>query len=114
MTPPPIALELPWELRQLIRRMANENPTWGQERIASELLLKVGLRASPRTVRRLAALRLARHRPGVGHGRERGALDPKSRYTCWMVRPTLARDQASKRSRRRGPGNMPGTQNRAT
>src|SRR6266436_5328250 len=57
MTPPPIALELPWELRQLIRRMANENPTWGQERIASELLLKVGLRASPRTVRRLAALK---------------------------------------------------------
>jgi len=37
--------------------MANENPTWGQERIASELLLKVGLRASPRTVRRLAALK---------------------------------------------------------
>jgi len=57
MTPPPIALELPWELRQLVRRMANENPTWGQERIASELLLKVGLRASPLTVRRLAALK---------------------------------------------------------
>src|SRR5712692_5354936 len=54
--------------------------------------------------RRLFALRLARHRPGVGHGRERGALDPKSCYTCWMVRPTLARDQASKRGRRRGPG----------
>ncbi len=51
------------------------------------------------TGRRLFALRLARHRPGVGHGRERGALDPKSCYTCWMVRPTLARDQASKRSR---------------
>ena len=29
-----------------------------------------------------------------------GALEPKSCYTCWMVRPTLARDQASKRSRR--------------
>ena len=51
------------------------------------------------TGRRLFALRLARHRPGVGHGRERGALDPKSCFTCWMVRPTLARDQASKRSR---------------
>ena len=51
------------------------------------------------TGRRLFALRLARHRPGVGHGRERGALDPKSCYTCWMVRPTLARDQASRQSR---------------
>src|ERR1700732_2664750 len=51
------------------------------------------------TGRRLFALRLARHRPGVGHGRERSALDPTSCYTCWMVRPTLARDQASKRSR---------------
>jgi hypothetical protein len=30
--------------------MALENPTWGQERIANELLLKLGLRVSPRTV----------------------------------------------------------------
>src|SRR5215510_10123108 len=36
----------------LIRRMALENPTWGQERIANELLLKLGLRVSPRTVRK--------------------------------------------------------------
>jgi len=34
----------------------------------------------------------------MGHRRERGALDPKSCYTCWMVRPTLARAQASKRA----------------
>ena len=40
------------ELRQLIRRMAKENPIWGQERIANELLLKLGLRVSPRTVRK--------------------------------------------------------------
>ena len=32
--------------------MACENPTWGQERIANELLLKLGLRVSPRTVRK--------------------------------------------------------------
>jgi transposase InsO family protein len=43
---------LPKDLRALIRRMAMENPTWGQERIANELLLKLGLRVSPRTVRK--------------------------------------------------------------
>jgi putative transposase len=32
--------------------MANDNPTWGQERIANELLLKLGLRVSPRSVRK--------------------------------------------------------------
>jgi hypothetical protein len=32
--------------------MARENPTWGEERIANELLLKLGLRVSPRTVRK--------------------------------------------------------------
>jgi transposase InsO family protein len=32
--------------------MAMENPTWGQERIANELLLKPGLKVSPRTVRK--------------------------------------------------------------
>jgi transposase InsO family protein len=42
---------LPKDLQVLIRRMALENPTWGQERIANELLLKLGLRVSPRTVR---------------------------------------------------------------
>jgi hypothetical protein len=43
---------LPKDLRTLIRRMALENSTWGQERIANELLLKLGLRVSPRTVRK--------------------------------------------------------------
>jgi putative transposase len=43
---------IPLDLRQLIRHMANENPTWGQERIANELLLKLSLRVSPRTVRK--------------------------------------------------------------
>jgi len=41
---------IPEELRALIRRMANENPLWGEERIANELLLKLGIRVSPRTV----------------------------------------------------------------
>jgi putative transposase len=32
--------------------MARENASWGEERIANELLLKLGLRVSPRTVRK--------------------------------------------------------------
>ena len=43
---------VPCEVQALIRRMALENPTWGEERIANELLLKLGLQVSPRTVRK--------------------------------------------------------------
>jgi hypothetical protein len=53
---------LPADLQVLICRMAHENPTWGQERIANELLLKLGLRVSPRTVRKYMPKR-------VDHGR---------------------------------------------
>src|SRR5215472_14253415 len=38
------------DLRRLIREMAAENPTWGEERIANELKLKLTIRVSPRTV----------------------------------------------------------------
>src|SRR5712671_4320647 len=41
---------IPAELQALISRIANENPSWGEERIANELLLKIGIRVSPRTV----------------------------------------------------------------
>src|SRR5687768_13049687 len=41
---------LPNDLRQLIRQMAVENMLWGEERIANELKLKLGIRVSPRTV----------------------------------------------------------------
>ena len=43
---------IPAELRTLIRRMACDNPVWGEERIANELLVKLGIRVSPRTVRK--------------------------------------------------------------
>ena len=43
---------IPADLQALIRRMARDNWTWGEERIANELLLKLGLRVSPRTVRK--------------------------------------------------------------
>ena len=41
---------LPQNLRRLIREMAAENPTWGEERIANELKLKLTIQVSPRTV----------------------------------------------------------------
>jgi len=41
---------LPKPLRELIREMAAENPTWGEERIANECKLKLGIRVSPRAV----------------------------------------------------------------
>ncbi len=41
---------IPLEVQKLIRRMANENPSWGEQRIANELLLKLGIQVSPRTV----------------------------------------------------------------
>ncbi len=42
--------KLPRNIRQLIARMVEENPTWGQGRVADELALKLGIRVSPRTV----------------------------------------------------------------
>ena len=55
---------IPLDLRQLIRRMASENPLWGEERIANELLVKLGIRVSPRTVRK--------YMPGGPTGHPRG------------------------------------------
>ena len=43
---------VPLEVRKLIGEMAENNPTWGERRIAAELLLKIGIQISPRTVRR--------------------------------------------------------------
>lgn len=57
---------IPRELQALIRRMANEKPCWGEERIANELLLELGIRVSARTVNKYLP-----KRPG---GRPRGDL----------------------------------------
>jgi hypothetical protein len=43
---------LPKDLGRLIREMAADNPIWGEERIANELTLKLGIRVSPRAVER--------------------------------------------------------------
>ena len=55
---------IPVELRRLIRRLATENPLWGEERIANALLLKLGILVSPRTV--------GKYRPKRPPGQPRG------------------------------------------
>ena len=58
---------IPAELRCLIRRMATENPLWGEERIANELRVKLGIRVSPRTVGKY----MPRHQDGQPRGDQR-------------------------------------------
>jgi hypothetical protein len=72
----PGRLALPKDLRALIRRMALENPTWGQERIANELLLKLGLRVSPRAVRKYMPSHC------VGGPGKRGSSQRWSMFIC--------------------------------
>jgi len=57
---------IPPPIQALIRRIANENPLWGKERIANELLLKLAIRVSPRTV--------SKYLPPHPKGRPRGNL----------------------------------------
>jgi putative transposase len=63
---------VPAQLRKLIIEMATQNRTWGEERIADELLLKIGIRISPRTVRRY--MPRAPQRPA----------DPKQRWMTFV------------------------------
>jgi putative transposase len=60
---------IPAELRRLIRTMALDNPSWGEERIANELLLKLGIQVSPRTVRKY----MPKRPPGRPRGDQRWA-----------------------------------------
>ena len=58
---------IPPELQRLVHQMAVENPLWGEERIANELLVKLGIRISPRTVRKY----MPRTPPGLPRGDQR-------------------------------------------
>jgi putative transposase len=66
---------IPAELRALIRQMAHENPWWGEERIANELLLKIGIRVSPRTVNK--------YLPRRPQGRPRGESSAPFAASVW-------------------------------
>jgi len=58
---------IPVDLQRLIVAMARANPTWGEERLADELRLKLGLTVSPRTIGRY-----------LRHSGHRVAVDPPS------------------------------------
>jgi hypothetical protein len=70
---------IPAALQHLIRKMAHENPSWREERITSEMLLKLGLRLSPRTIRKYMP-KLPEVPPGGPRGRSAmGSLSKESR-----------------------------------
>jgi putative transposase len=55
---------IPRQIQALIRQMAKDNPAWGEQRIANEFLVKLGIRLSPRTVSKY----LSRRAPGRPRG----------------------------------------------
>jgi putative transposase len=56
---------IPADVQRLITTMAAANRTWGEERIAAELRVKLGIRLSPRTVRRYMPSRPPRPNQGT-------------------------------------------------
>ena len=80
---------IPLELRELIRRMARENPLWGQQRIHAELA-HLGFTICPRTVARYMR-KPWNGRPSPGwrpflaqHAREIWACDLFTVQTIWF------------------------------
>jgi transposase InsO family protein len=76
---------LPADPQRLIAAMAQSNPTWGEERIAAELLLKLGMRVSPRTVRRYMAR-------GTGGGGRHAAGQRWVTFVCNHAQALVACD----------------------
>jgi hypothetical protein len=65
---------LPNDLQELIGKMAAENPTWEEERLANELKLKPGIRVSPRTVQKYLS----------GGGKPGPKPDPSQRWLTFV------------------------------
>ena len=82
---------IPLELRQLIRRMALENPLWGEERIANELLLKRAITVSPRTVRKYMPKRPPVAHAAISAGRPFYATTRSKRRFCDELRLTVTK-----------------------
>jgi putative transposase len=70
---------IPPELRSLIRRIAAENPLWGEERIAHELLVKLKIRVSPRAVGKY----MPKRPPGQPRGDQRWSTFLKNHAKAW-------------------------------
>ena len=64
---------LPPNLREFIRQMEADNVSWGEERIANELKLKLGIRVSPRTVGKY-----------LRNGRPARTPDPQQRWLTFV------------------------------
>jgi putative transposase len=75
--------QIPAELGQLIREMAMSITSWGEERIANELLLKLGIRVSPRTVRKY----MPKHPRGQPRGDQRWSTFVHGRQPPTLTSP---------------------------
>jgi hypothetical protein len=84
--------------------MAAENPLWGEERIANELLVKLGIRVSPRTVGKYVPKRppgqpLVAGQSGAPTLVALGLADPAAQRLCRAA--DLLRDRGDRRPLRR-------------
>ena len=98
--PRPGRPRIPKQVQDLIRRMGSENPTSGEERIANELLLKLGIQVSPRTVRKylpVAKARALRRGPALGNRYEPAekAIRPFALGRTWLFADTVKGAKAS-------------------
>ena len=96
---------IPAEIQKVIPEMGHDNPAWGEERIAAELLLKVGIRISPRTVRHMAVDQpvCIRANPLIRRRGERGNSGPPQKSKLLWHRALDFSSFATRRPRVRIP-----------